>query len=63
MKDLELLESLKSFISFSQAIKKDCVQYDFPFFDVSDNWHAIVKLALIHILTCFTSLKNLSQFK
>ncbi|NEP08341.1 MAG: hypothetical protein F6K25_14810 [Okeania sp. SIO2G4] len=55
MEDLELLRTVQSFISLSQVIERDCVRYGFPFFDVSDNCHETVELALIHILTCITS--------
>ncbi|GGA59215.1 hypothetical protein [Okeania sp. KiyG1] len=61
IEDLELLETVKSFISLSQAIEKDCIRYGFPFFDVSDNWHDTVELALIHILTCIDT-QNSSQY-
>lgn len=61
MEYLELLETVKSFISLSQAIEKDCVRYGLPFFDVSNNWHDTVEVALIHILTCIASLQNSSE--
>lgn len=60
MEDLELLETVKNFISLSRAIEKDCIRYGFPFFDVSDNWHETVELALIHILTCIDRKINLN---
>ena len=50
MEDLQLLQVVKRFISLSKVIEKDCLEYGFPFFDVSDDWLGTMNLALTHIL-------------
>ncbi|MDY7023221.1 MAG: hypothetical protein SWJ54_18050 [Cyanobacteriota bacterium] len=50
MKDVELLEKIREYITWSQIIQNSCTQYGFPFFDVSINWQDTIQLALSFIL-------------
>lgn len=41
--DKELLSYLKEGILYSKEIKKECMKYNLPFFDVSNNFNAVLE--------------------
>ena len=59
MNDRELLMAMEQGIAISQRTKEECLRYEFPFLDVSANWHNIIAEALDYILKQTNSIKNL----